>query len=100
MNFDGDIIFAISDSDCINIDLGLGFLPTRTIKKGDIIALGRKAPKNRWLYVSKFKGEKEYLEKIDKLTEQMINKIEDISKVIAKYEFVSIDIIFVQILHK
>lgn len=92
MDFNGEIIFSISDSKNISLDLGFNFSPTRVVKEGEIIALGRKASKNRWLYEKKFKGEKEYIENMDRLTELLMDKIDDIWQAIDQYEDVSIDV--------
>ena len=50
MNFNGEIVFAITDDNPIEVDFGEDMLPTRIIDKDDRIALGMKAPKYRWMY--------------------------------------------------
>lgn len=65
MEFNGEIVFDIADAKQIKVDFGPDIIPTKTINKGDVVALGRKAPKYRWMYEIKFEGEKEYLESLD-----------------------------------
>lgn len=48
--FNGEIVFTIADINCIVVDFGAEMMPTKIVNKGDVVALGRKAPRNRWLY--------------------------------------------------
>lgn len=34
----------------MGVDSGSEMLPTKSVNKDDVVALGRKAPKNRWIY--------------------------------------------------
>ena len=45
MNFNGEIVFDIADDEHIEVDFGVKILPTKVVNKGDMVALGRKAPK-------------------------------------------------------
>lgn len=92
MDYNGEIVFAIADSNTMNVDLGLDFSPTRIVNKGELIALGKKAPKNQWLHVVEFNGENEYLKKIEQMIERLNEKSEDIARLLSEYENVSIDI--------
>lgn len=47
MEFHGSVTFEIADEKNIDVDLGADIIPTKTVKKGDVIFRGRKAPKNR-----------------------------------------------------
>lgn len=90
MEMYGEIVFAIADKK--NIDVEFDIQPTRIVKKGEVVALGRKAPKNKWMYIVKFSEEKEMLEKIEALTDLMISKKDSIVQIIDKYESVSMDV--------
>lgn len=92
MDFTGEIVFAVSDIKRIDIDFGLDFLPTKIIKKGDEIVLGRKSSQYRWLHTVRFNNEKEYLENFNKLINQLYEKLDYVNQVINKYEKVCIDI--------
>lgn len=52
MDFNGEIVFVIADSNDLKVRFNSGFLPTRIVNKGDVIALGRKAPQNRWMHTA------------------------------------------------
>ena len=69
--FDGEIVFAITDEEQINVDLGVEMQPTRIVTRGDVVNLGRKAPKNRWIYEIKYNGLKEYFESLDEMIEEI-----------------------------
>lgn len=92
MNFVGEIIFAISDLERLDIDLGHDFLPTRIIKRGDVIALGRKAPKNRWMHCVKFYGHDEFIKKLEEMVNILLNKIDVVNEYKRIYSEVSIDV--------
>lgn len=74
MNFCGEIVFSITDDDCIEVDFGTDIMPTKIIHKGDIIILRKKAPKNRWIYELKYNNEKEFIESLEKILNQLCNK--------------------------
>ena len=42
-------------------------IPTKIVNKDDMVVLGRKASKNRWMYKISYDNEKEYLESLDNL---------------------------------
>lgn len=65
MNFYGEIVFEIADDKQIEVDFGAKILPTKVVAKGDVVALGRKVPKKRWMYKVKYEDEGEYLETLD-----------------------------------
>lgn len=92
MSFNGEIIFDIADDEHIEVDFGAKILPTKVVKKDDVIALGRKAPKNRWMYEVKYDNEDEYLENLDKFIGQLYEKSEYINRLKKMYEEVSINI--------
>lgn len=64
--FNGEIVFDIADTKYSKVDFGSEIIPTKIVHKGDKVVLGRKAPKNRWMYKFSYNNEKEYLESLDK----------------------------------
>lgn len=54
--------------------------------------MGRKAPKNRWVYKIAYSGEKEYLESLDKMVNQLCSKVEYVNELVRTYEEVNINI--------
>lgn len=48
--FNGEIVFGIADIKHLEVDLGAEMRPTKIVNKDGVVALGRKAPKNRWMY--------------------------------------------------
>ena len=43
-------MFAIADDGCIKVEFDEQIVPTKIVQKGDKIAIGKKAPKNKWMY--------------------------------------------------
>lgn len=76
----------------MEVNLGEEMMPAKIINKGDVIALGRKAPKNIWMYKISYDNEKEYLESLDKMVNQLSGKAEYINELTRIYEGVSIKI--------
>lgn len=72
--FNGEIVFVIADVNCIVVDFGPEMVPTKIVNKGDVVALGRKAPRNRWIYEIRYNGEEEYLQGLDKMASQLCQK--------------------------
>ena len=92
MEFNGEIIFGIADANPIEVDFGGDILPTKTVDRGSIIALGRKASKYRWGYIIKYNNEKEYLESLEKMISQLCEKSDYVNQLIKIYEEVFINI--------
>ena len=92
MEFNGEIVFDIADVKQIEVDFGTDILPTKTINKGDMVALGRKAPKYRWMYQIKYDGEKEYFENLEKMINQFCDKKEYVNQLTKIYEEVNVNI--------
>lgn len=93
MEFNGEIVFAVSDNEKkVEVDFGTEIFPTKIINKGDIIALGKTAPKNRWIHRVKYNGEKDYIEKLELVLNQLYEKKEYIDKLIKLYEQVELTI--------
>ena len=92
MKFNGEIVFDIADMKQIEVDFGTDILPTRVINKDDIVALGRKAPKFRWMYEIKFSGEKEYLVSLEKMINLLCKKREYVNYLTRIYDEVSINV--------
>lgn len=92
MDFNGEIVFAVADFNYIDVDFGVDFLPTKIIKKGDQIALGREASQYRWLYAIKFDNQTEYIEKLETITNQLYERRDYVTQLINKYKEVSIDV--------
>ena len=88
----GEIVFDIADIKHLEVDLGAEMKPTKIVNKDDVVALGRKAPKNRWLYKISYGNEKEYLESLDKMVNQLSGKAEYVNELTRTYEEVSITI--------
>lgn len=92
MEFNGEIVFGIADANPIEVDFGGDILPTKTIDKGSIIALGKKAPKYRWVYIVKYNNEKEYLESLEKMISQLCEKSDYVNQLTKIYDEVYISI--------
>ena len=90
--FNGEIVFTIADINCVVVDFGAEIVPTKIVNKGDVVALGRKAPRNRWLYEIRYNGEEEYLQGLDKMAGQLCQNKEYINELTKVYEEVSITI--------
>lgn len=88
----GEIVFDIADIKHLKVDLGPEMMPTKIINKDDIVVLGRKAPKNKWLYKIPYDNEKEYLKSLDKMVSQLYSKAEYVNELTRTYEEVSITI--------
>lgn len=92
MDFVGEVVFLIADSKSIDTNINLGFLPSKIIKKGDLVALGKKASKNRLLYVLKFSGKNDFLQKLENLLSLLSKKKDYVKQLMSEYEEISIDI--------
>lgn len=90
--FDGEIVFEIADVENIEVNSEMEIEPTKVVRKGSVVALGRKAPKNRWIYGIKYDGEKEYLKSLEMMVNQLCDKKEYINQLVKQYEEVSISI--------
>lgn len=88
--FNGEIVFDIADLKHLEVDFGAEMVPTKIVNKNDVVALGRKAPKNRWMYKISYGNEKEYLESLDKMADQLSSKAEYVNELTRIYEEVSI----------
>lgn len=88
----GEIVFDIADEKHLDVDLGPEMIPTKIVNKGDVVVLGRKAPKNSWMYKISYDNEKEYLESLDKMVNLLSGKAEYINELTRTYEEVSIKI--------
>lgn len=92
MAINGEIVFEIADVKYIEVDFGTEIIPTKIVNKGDIVALGRQAPKNRWIYELKYNDEKSYLDNLDKILNQLCEKKEYIHQLAKVYEELGITI--------
>lgn len=92
MEFSGEIIFAISDCKSLNIDFGFDFMPSKIIKAGDKIALGRSAIKNRWMHCVKFSGHEELIIKLEEMADILLIKINKLNEYKMIYNEVCIEI--------
>lgn len=92
MYYNGDVLFAVSDVEDIIVNFGNEILPTKVVKKGDVIALGKRAPKNRWMYQKTFDNEKEYILKLTEFVERLYEKKEYVKQLKERYDDVSISI--------
>lgn len=92
MEFHGSVTFAIADEKNIDVDFGADIIPTKTVKKGDVIFRGRKAPKNRWKYILEFESEEEYYSNLERMINQLCERSEYVNQLTKIYEEVSIKI--------
>lgn len=92
MKFHGSITFAIADEKNIDADFGADIIPTKTVKKGDVIFRGKKAPKNRWKYILEFENEEEYYSNLERMINQLCERSEYVNQLTKIYEEVSINI--------
>ncbi len=90
--FNGEIVFEIADAGHIEVDLGTEIKPSRIVNRGNVVALGIKAPKNKWIYEIKYNGEEEYFKGLDKMINQLCERKEYINQLIRRYEEVDIHI--------
>lgn len=92
MEFHGSITFDIADEKNIDVDFGEDIIPTRTVKKGDIVFRERRAPKNRWMYKLEFDNEEEYYSNLERMINQLCERSEYVNQLTKMYEEVSINI--------
>ncbi len=92
MEFHGSITFDIGDEKNIDVDFGVDIIPTKTIKKGDVIFRERKAPKNRWMYRLEFDNEEEFYPNLERIINQLCERSEYVNQLTKIYEEVSINI--------
>lgn len=92
MPFHGSITFDIADEKNIDVDFGEDIIPTRTVKKGDIVFRERRAPKNRWMYKLEFDNEEEYYTNLERMINQLCERSEYVNQLTKMYEEVSINI--------
>ena len=92
MEFNGEVVFDIADEGQIEVDFGTNILPTKVVNKGDTIALGRKAPKYRWMYEIKYSCEREYLNSLEKMLNQLCERREYVNHLTKIYEEVCINV--------
>lgn len=92
MEFHGSITFDIGDEKNIDVDFGGDIIPTKTIKKGDVIFKEREAPKNRWKHILEFESEEEYYSNLERMINQLCERSEYVNQLTKIYEEVSIKI--------
>lgn len=92
MSFCGEIVFSVTNHDFIEVDFGTDIMPTKVIHKGDIIILNKKASKNRWIYELKYNNEKEFIESLEKISNQLCNRREYIKYLGEIYDEVNFSI--------
>ena len=90
--FHGSISFDIADEKNIDVDFGEEIIPSKIVKKGDVVIRGRKAPKNIWIYELKFDGEEEYYSNLEKMINQLSERSEYVNQLTKMYEEVEINI--------
>ncbi|MBQ7972913.1 MAG: DUF4279 domain-containing protein [Lachnospiraceae bacterium] len=90
--FNGEISFEIADIEYIDVNLGTEIKPSKIVNKGNVVALGRKAPKYKWIYEIKYDDEAEYFNSLEKVVNQLYEKKEYINQLTSRYEEVSINI--------
>ena len=90
--FNGEISFEIADIEYIDVNLGTEIKPSKIVNKGNVVALGRKATKYKWIYEIKYDDEAEYFNSLEKMVNQLYEKKEYINQLTSRYEEVSINI--------
>ena len=90
--FNGEIVFDIADEKSLDIDFGDGLKATKLVHRGDVIALGRKAPKNRWMYKVSFNDVDEYAKKMNDVANKLCSKADYINELIETYDEVGITV--------
>ncbi len=90
--FNGEISFEVADVEYVEVDLGTEIKPSKIVNKGDVVVLGRKAPKYKWIYEIKYNGEEEYFNGLDKMLNQLCERKEYINQLTSRYEEVSINV--------
>jgi len=88
--FNGEIVFSIADNKSLEVDFGAEIIPSKIVNKGDMVALGKKAPKNKWMYKIVYGNGKEYSDSLEKMVNQLCNKVEYVNDLARTYEDVSI----------
>lgn len=88
--FNGEIVFVIADYKHLEVDFGAKMMPTKIVNKGDMVALGRKAPKNKWMYKIVYGNEKEYLDSLEEMVSQLCSNVEYVNELVRTYEEVNI----------
>ena len=86
----GEIVFCISDNETLEINMGTEILPTKVINKGDVIALGRRAPMNKWMFKIAYDGETEFITSLEKMVNQLYNVKEYVNELIQRYAEVNL----------
>ncbi len=92
MKFHGSITFAIADEKNIDVDFGVDIMPTKTVKRGDVILGGREAPENRWKYILEFGDEEEYYRNLERMINQLCEKSDYVNQLTKIYGEVSMKI--------
>lgn len=90
--FNGEIVFSIADFKHLEVDFGAEVMPTKIVNQGDEVVLGRKAPKNKWMYKITYDNEKQYINSLEKMVNQLCNKAEYVNELSRTYEEVNITI--------
>lgn len=93
--FNGEIVFYVADNNKLEVDFGEEIVPSKIVNKGEAVALGRKAPKNRWVYKIAYSNGSEYVESLDKMINQLCSNAEYVNELARTYEEVNI-IIYVR----
>lgn len=94
--FNGKIVFDIADVNPLEVDFGTEIMPTKVINKDEVVTLGRKAPKNRWMYKITYNGERKYLESLDRMAKQLCKKGEYVNELFRMYEEVRTKKIYIR----
>ena len=85
-------MFAIADDGCIKVEFDEQIVPTKIVQKGDKIAIGKKAPKNKWMYKISFNDEDEFIESLEKMITLLYKYKEYIDYLKTIYEEVKVTI--------
>ena len=86
--FNGEIVFTIVDENQLEVDMGMS--PTKVVKKGDIIAIGKVAQKNKWMYKITYDNEEEFVFSLEKMINKLLSKVQYVNELVNLHEEVGI----------
>lgn len=86
----GEIVFTVADVKHLDVDFGKKMMPTKIVNKGDVVVLGKKAPKNKWMHKIVYNSESEYLAGLEEMICQLCSNAEYVNELVKTYEEVSV----------
>ena len=86
----GEIVFIVADVKPLDVDFGERMMPTKIVNKGDVVVLGKRAPKNKWMHKITYNSESEYLAGLEEMMCQLCSNAEYVNELVKTYEEVNI----------